>query len=74
MLWPDADPHATPEQRIAAVHAFTTRCRQWAVDAIARRQAEGRPSDDWEIYLRFTDHTLHELENGTLDHWFEGSP
>lgn len=69
-----ADPSATPAQRIAAVHAFTTRCRAWAVDAIARRREEGRAADDWELYLRFTEHTLEELENGTLDHWFVENP
>ncbi len=73
-LFQGADPNATPAQRIAAVHAFTTRCRAWAVDAIARRRAEGRPAEDWEAYLRFTDHTLRELENGTLDHWFVENP
>ncbi len=65
-----ADPTGTPEQRIAAVHSFTQRCRTWAVDTIARRAAEGRPAEDWELYLRFTDHTLQELEDGILDHWF----
>lgn len=64
----------TPAERLAAVHAFTTRCRAWAVAAIARRQEEGRAADDWELYLRFTDHTLEELENGALDHWFVRSP
>jgi hypothetical protein len=69
-LFARADPSATAAQRIAAVHAFSLRCREWAVAAIARRQAEGRSAADWEVYLRFTDHTLAELENGTLDHWF----
>ncbi|MDP2312913.1 MAG: hypothetical protein Q8P41_08410 [Pseudomonadota bacterium] len=73
-LFRHADPDATPAQRIAAVHAFTTRCRAWAVAAIARRREEGRAADDWELYLRFTDHTLMELENGTLDHWFRQNP
>ncbi|MES2644646.1 MAG: hypothetical protein V4850_34480 [Myxococcota bacterium] len=69
-----ADPSATPAQRIAAVHAFTTRCRAWAVAAVTRRREEGRAADDWELYLRFTEHTLEELENGTLDHWFVENP
>jgi hypothetical protein len=66
----DALSTATPEERIAAVHAFTTRCRAYAVAEIARRGAAGRVTDEWESYLRFTDHTLKELEDGTLDHWF----
>jgi hypothetical protein len=44
------------------------------VAAITRRREEGRAADDWELYLRFTDHTLEELENGTLDHWFVENP
>lgn len=73
-LWPRADPTATPEQRIAAVHAFVTRCRAWAVGEIERRTDDARAAGDWELYLRFTDHTLKELEEGTLDHWFAESP
>ena len=64
----------TPEQRIAAAHAFTTRCRAYAVAEIARRRAEGRAADEWESYLRFSDHTLKELEDGSLDHWFVENP
>jgi len=70
----DALSEATPEERLAAVHAFTTRCRAYAVAEIDRRRAAGRPTNDWESYLRFTDHTLAELENGTLDHWFVEKP
>ena len=75
-LFREADPHAAapPAQQVAAVHAFTTRCRAYAEEAIARRRAEGRPTDEWEVYLRFTDHTLRELEDGTLDHWFAEKP
>lgn len=73
-LFLTADPDATPAQRIAAAHAFASRCRAWAVDAIAQRAEAGRAADDWELYLRFTDRTLQELETGVLDHWFAQSP
>lgn len=62
---------ATPVAAWGAAFAFVTRCRAWAVDEIARRRAAGRPTAEWESYLKFTDHTLHELEAGTLDHWFD---
>lgn len=61
---------ASPEAAWAAVHTFVTRCRSWAVDEIARREAAGRPTGEWRSYLKFTDHTLAELDNGTLDPWF----
>ena len=69
-LFPDQNPVATPEQRIAAVYTFTKRCEKWALDEVFRRESAGRPTEEWEVYLRFTRHTLTELENGTLDHWF----
>lgn len=57
--------------RWQATHAFVTRCRAWAAEEIERRKVNGKPLHEWESYLRFTDHTLRELENGTLDAWFE---
>lgn len=50
---------------------FVSRCREWAVAELARRRVDGRRTDEWESYLRFTDHTLRELQDGRLDHWFE---
>lgn len=68
-----ADPPA-PIPATSALHAterFVQRCRAWALDEISRRAQAGRPTHEWEIYLRFTDHTLQELHNGKLDPWFE---
>jgi hypothetical protein len=73
-LWSPDTAQPAPEQGIAAAHAFVTRCRAWAVMELARRGADGRPTHEWESYLRFTDHTLRELENGTLDRWFQPPP
>lgn len=67
-------PPASPEAAWAAVRTFVEQCRAWAVDEIARRKAAGRPTEEWETYLRFTDHTLAELDNGTLDRWFLAAP
>ena len=61
---------ASPEAAWTAVHTFVGRCRRWAADEITRREAAGRPTEEWRSYLRFTDHTLAELQNGTLDPWF----
>jgi hypothetical protein len=47
------------------------RCREWAVAEIARREASGRPVEEWTSYVRFSEHTLHELDAGTLDEWFD---
>lgn len=61
---------ASPEVAWAAAFDFVTRCRAWASDEITRREAAGRPTDEWRSYLKFTDHTLTELRDGTLDAWF----
>lgn len=61
---------ASPEQKIAAVHDFVGRCRSYAVTEISRRRESGKATEEWEIYLRFTDVTLRELGDGTLDTWF----
>jgi hypothetical protein len=61
---------ADPAQALAAAHGFVSRCRSWALAEIERRKTNGKPLHEWESYLRFTDHTLRELEEGTLDPWF----
>ena len=63
-------PPSSPEQAWTAAYEFVARCRQWAVEELARRAENGKPRAEWEAYLKFTDHTLRELEEGTLDHWF----
>jgi hypothetical protein len=62
---------ASPEQAWGAAYDFVTRCRAWAVGEIVLRRETGRAVAEWESYLAFTDHTLRELEAGTLDAWFE---
>ena len=70
-LWArGATPPDDPAQALAAAHAFVTRCREWATAEIDRRRASGKALHEWEADVRFTDHTLRELEDGTLDGWF----
>lgn len=64
------------------VRRFLLRCRAWATERElpARRErlqttddpAEAAKLHGWLSYIRFLDHTLAELDDGTLDHWFEG--
>ncbi len=68
-LWERRAP-ASPEEAVGAVHDFVSRCRDYAMEEIARRGVSGKDAREWESYLRFTEHTLRELEDGTLDHWF----
>jgi hypothetical protein len=69
-----------PEEAVLVVHDFLTRCKRWAEREVPRRleqaAADGRPESAaklhaWVSYVQFTDHTLNELEAGTLDHWFD---
>ena len=78
---PGYSPELLPSDALAITHEFLLFCRQWAVEKeIPKRRAELRDSNDpervarltaWESYIEFTDHAIHELESGTLDHWFE---
>ncbi len=72
-----------PADAAAVVHAFLGRCRRWALEREIPARAEKAaasldPADaarlhEWVAYLRFTEHTLRELEEGRLDHWFKES-
>jgi hypothetical protein len=71
-------PEVAPEDAVLVVHDFVGKCRAWAVGEIAKREATaaGDPVataklEAWRSYLAFTDHTLRELEEGTLDRWFK---
>lgn len=83
---PDHRPDVAPEDAVAVVHRFLQRARAWAeVEEIPKRLERVRTTLDldaasklqaWVAWLRFTEHALRELEDGTLDGWFvpEGSP
>ena len=76
-------PAAAPEDRAAIAHDFLSRCRAWAVDVeLPKRRQAVLDSDapeaaaklhQWLTWLAFVEHALHEIEDGTLDPWFEAS-
>lgn len=59
-----------PAARLQAAHDFVSRCITWSEAEIERRRNAGRPTEEWESYVRFNRHALAELEAGKLDHWF----
>jgi hypothetical protein len=77
---PHTSPSASPEQQMLAVHTFLRQCRAWAEEREIpkrSRSAKGTESPEsaakleaWLSYVRFLNHTIVELEEGSLDHWF----
>jgi len=69
-----------PKDAVVVVHRFLLRCKAWAEELeIPKREAQlaedpspalQKKLDAWHSYLAFTEHTLKELEDGTLDRWF----
>ncbi|MCB9665867.1 MAG: hypothetical protein H6732_17305 [Alphaproteobacteria bacterium] len=69
-----------PADAVLVVHDFLTRVRTWCEEQeipkrLARVAQSQAPADAaslhaWLTYLRFTEHALAELEDGTLDRWF----
>lgn len=73
-LFDEVVPAASPAARLHAAHDFVSRCITWSEAEIERRRASGRPTEEWESYIRFNRHALAELEAGTLDGWFATPP
>lgn len=81
---PGREAQLAPEDRIVIVHRFITRCRKWAsereIPKRTQRVAAGGDAHEaaklhaWVAYRDFLDHTLGELEDGTLDPWFTDAP
>lgn len=79
---PDHEPQVAAEDAVVVVHRFLEQVRQWAQEReipkrLARVEADLDPGEaaklhGWITYLRFTEHALGELEDGTLDGWFTG--
>ncbi len=71
-----------PEDAVHEVRRFLVKCRDWATEQeLPKRRAQVQHDDDpdvaarlhgWLTYVRFLEHTLQELDEGTLDRWFEG--
>lgn len=78
---PHRDVSVAPQDAVVIAHAFVEKCRQWALEReIPRRTQRLAAQHDpleaeklaaWRSYVTFLDHTLRELEDGTLDGWFE---
>lgn len=74
-------PEVSPEDAVAIVHAFLHKARGWATEREipkrVKRVADGAPHAEaarlhaWVAWRDFLDHALTELEDGTLDAWFE---
>lgn len=81
---PARQPDVDPADAVAVVHRFLEQVRAWALTReIPRRTAtvsadldpvEAGKLHAWIAYLRFTEHALKELEDGTLDGWFGPQP
>jgi hypothetical protein len=69
-LFDEPNATATPAGSLRAAHHFVSQCIRWGEAEITARAAAGRPTAEWESYVRFSQHAREELEAGTLDHWF----
>ncbi len=77
---PDRNPTVDPADAAVVAHRFLTRCRDWARDREIPRRLEQvaedmQPTDAaslhaWTAWMRFCEHALREIEDGTLDPWF----
>jgi len=73
-------PELSREDQVAVVQAFLVRCREWAAEREIPKRVREISEDPraeraaalhaWLSWRDFIDHALHELESGTLDHWF----
>lgn len=78
---PDHNPQVSPQDAAVVAHRFLTRCRDWARDREIPRRLEqvGEGLDPvaagrlhaWVAWMRFCEHALTEIEDGTLDAWFQ---
>ena len=78
---PDHTPDVPPHDALIVVHRFLERCLRWAderelpkrTDRVAEDPSPQHTADlhAWAAYRAFTAHALRELEDGTLDHWFD---
>lgn len=79
---PDRTVDLDPRDAVRVAHDFMIRCRDWAVEREIpkrlQRAADGLDPDDaaslhaWIAWMRFCEHAIQELEDGTLDPWFTG--
>ena len=78
---PDRSPDLDPADAIVVVHDFLVRARAWAtereipkrIERVASGADHGEAAQlaAWVAWRDFVDHALSELQDGTLDGWFE---
>ncbi len=71
----------TPERAAAIVRAFLEKVIAYADAQVEKKKAAVAESpgdplpkkklDDWDAFARFTRHTVGEIDDGTLDSWFQ---
>jgi hypothetical protein len=72
-----------PEVMAMVVHAFLEKVQRYSEEVIetkwkALQKKKGKDPEtlqklsDWTRYHRFNQIALEEIEDGTLDHWFQG--
>ena len=51
---------------------FLTQCNSYAEDSIQRKKERGEIDEisPWESYIKFNQHAIEEIIDGTLDDWF----
>jgi hypothetical protein len=77
---PDRAADVAPDQAIVIAHRFVSFCKRWGEThglpgALQRFGEDPTPEraaklHAWASFSQFLDHTLRELEDGTLDAWF----
>ena len=52
---------------------FLTRCNSYAEESIKRKKERGEIDEIsvWESYIKFNQHAIDEIIDGTLDEWFQ---
>ncbi len=56
------------------IRGFLHLCAKYAEDSLTRKRSRGdleAEISSWENYLKFTQHTISEINQGKLDHWMK---
>lgn len=82
-LWRQPSAAVSGADAVAVVHDFLRRCRAWGTEREIPALLEALASDpspaaaaklhQWTTWVAFVDHALAELEDGSLDRWFDSA-